>query len=281
MLRATVLAGLGALPLAGCSAVRNGVHALQGCVDAPRQSDHGIRYFSRTLQSRHVRGPVAYEIAMAADQDPRMIENVVYVLPGRSGLARDVFAVLNYGGPFAAMLRSRPQRRDTILVSVDSGETYFHPRRNGEDRLAMLTDELPHALASFIGWRPEREALIGQSMGGYGALLAAAQNPSRYEAIAVAGPAIFPSYEDERRSVGDAFDSPADFARHDVVSRAPKLIVVRVLVKIGEHDPFLPGVRAFAEQWSTANVTVEPGCHDDGFWRASAPSLLEYVFSYL
>ena len=63
---------------------------------------------------------------------------------------------------------------------------------------------------------------MGQSMGGYGALLAAERDPARYRAVAVAGPAIFPSYDDERRSVGDAFDSPADFARYDVLAHAAR-----------------------------------------------------------
>ena len=60
-------------------------------------------------------------------------------------------------------------------------------------------------------------------MGGYGALLAAEREPQRYRAVAVAGPAIFPSYADENRSVGDAFDSPADYARHDVLAHAARL----------------------------------------------------------
>jgi pimeloyl-ACP methyl ester carboxylesterase len=49
------------------------------------------------------------------------------------------------------------------------------------------------------------------SMGGYGALLAAEREPARYRAVAVAGPAIFPSYADERGSVGDAFTAAAPF----------------------------------------------------------------------
>jgi pimeloyl-ACP methyl ester carboxylesterase len=114
-------------------------------------------------------------------------------------------------------------------------------------------------------------------MGGYGALLAAERNPKRYRAVAVAGPAIFPSFADERASVGDAFDDAEDFARNDVIAHAAALRGVPVLVRAGASDPFVPGVRAFARAAAQADVRVEPGCHDDGFWRTAAPDMIRFV----
>jgi pimeloyl-ACP methyl ester carboxylesterase len=178
-------------------------------------------------------------------------------------------------------MQANPALRRSVLVSVDAGDSYFHPRSSGEDRLALVTDELPAVVASLTGSRPKREALVGMSMGGYGALLAAEREPGRYRAVAVAGPALFPSYADERGSVGDAFDGAGDFARYDVIAHAAALRGRAVRIRCGTSDPFVPGVRAFARACPSADVVVEKGCHDDGFWRASAPALLEFVAAHL
>jgi alpha-beta hydrolase superfamily lysophospholipase len=171
--------------------------------------------------------------------------------------------------------------RPFALAAIDAGESYFHPRTSGEDRLALATVEFPRIVRDVLGVPHLREALMGQSMGGYGALLAAEREPMRYRAVAVAGPAIFPSYEDEHRSVGDAFDSAADFARYDVLAHAGSLRGRPVRIWCGRRDPFLPGVRAFARACPTANVRIGPGCHDDGFWRVSAAPLLQFIGAHL
>ncbi len=208
----------------------------------------------------------------------RGLDRVAYVLPGRGGDANSAIA-LGLDGFLAAYLRAGG--RPFALAAVDAGESYFHPRASGEDRLAVVTSDLPPIVLDALGVRRVREALIGQSMGGYGALLAAERHPARYRAVAVAGPAIFPSYEDEHRSVGDAFDSAADFARYDVLAHASALRGRHVRVMAGLSDPFLPGVRAFARACPTADVRVQRGCHDDGFWRTSAAPLLAFVGKHL
>lgn len=282
MRRDAVLLGLGALPLAGCAVIRDRVRvAVKGCVDVPYTPPAGITMIAGTLHSGHVRRPVSYVLAVGDDVDRHTIDRAIYVLPGRSIVAREVFAGLNYGAPFGAVMRANPILRRTVLVTFDAGESYFHPRASGEDRLALVTDELPGVVATLTGSRPKREALVGMSMGGYGALLAAEREPARYAAVAVAGPALFPSYEDERNSIGDAFDSPADFARYNVIANAGALRGRAVRIRCGSSDPFAPGVRAFAKACPTADVVVEKGCHDDGFWRASALALLKFVAAHL
>ncbi len=118
-------------------------------------------------------------------------------------------------------------------------------------------------------------------MGGYGALLAAEREPRRYRAVGVAGPAIFPSFADEDRSVGDAFDSAADYARNDVVAHARALRGVPVLAYAGLRDPFVPGDRLFARAAPGARVVFVAGCHDEGFRRATAAPILAFVGTHL
>jgi pimeloyl-ACP methyl ester carboxylesterase len=247
-----------------------------GCVDVRVPPATGVHVERGVFLTQYV--PDAVRYAIVVPDGARGLDRVAYVLPGRGGDANSAIA-FGLDGFLAAYLRAGG--RPFALAALDAGESYFHPRASGEDRLALATIEFPRVVHDVLGARRLREALMGQSMGGYGALLAAEREPQRYRAVAVAGPAIFPSYEDEHRSVGDAFDSAADFARYDVLAHAPALKGRPVRIRAGQRDPFLPGVHAFARACPTADVRVEPGCHDDGFWRASAPALLQFIGAHL
>ena len=282
MRRETVLRGIGAAgvsALAGCSPRRAVVHAAQvlhGCVDTPVPSAKGVHIRRETFLSGYVPDAVRCVLVVPDGAPPTA---VAYVLPGRGSDAEGALG-LGLDGFLAEYLRRGG--RPFALALVDAGESYFHARASGEDRLSAATVELPRIVRDALGpAATRREAIMGQSMGGYGALLAAEREPRRYKAVAVAGPAIFPSYEDEHRSVGDAFDSAADYARHDVLAHAAALRGKPVRIEIGRRDPFLPGSQMFAKACPTAELAVRTGCHDDGFWRTSAPSLLAFVGSRL
>jgi S-formylglutathione hydrolase FrmB len=78
------------------------------------------------------------------------------------------------------------------VAAVDGGDSYWHRRASGEDRMRMLLDEFLPLLGRRFGLRPR--AIIGWSMGGYGALLAAERRPELFRAVAVSSAAIWPSY---------------------------------------------------------------------------------------
>jgi pimeloyl-ACP methyl ester carboxylesterase len=280
--RRAVLAACGALALSGCGVTRKVVHMAEraqgarGCIDTPVPAATGVHVLRGVIPTRHVATPVRY--ALVVPDGVRALDRVAYLLPGR-GSDADAAVGLGLDGFLAQYLRAGG--RPFALAVMDAGESYFHPRASGEDRLTVATVEFPRVVRDVLGVPRLREALMGQSMGGYGALLAAEREPRRYRAVAVAGPAIFPSYEDEHRSVGDAFDSAADFARNDVLAHAAALRGCPVSIWCGRRDPFLPGVGAFAHACPTAEVHVKPGCHDEGFWRASAASLLEFAGAHL
>jgi len=247
----------------------------QSCVDAAVPNPGDTLVSRGRFASQHVRGVVHWALAYPGRRAP---DAVAYVLSGRGSTAETALG-LGLEGFLADYVRHGGRR--FALAFVDAGESYFHPRASGEDRLAMVTDELPRELHRHLEFAPAREAMMGQSMGGYGALLAAEREPRRFRAVAVAGPAIFPSYEDEHRSVGDAFDSAADYAKYDVIGGARALRGRPVIIAIGRRDPFVPGVRMFAEALPSARILERPGCHDDGFWRASAASLIAFVGAHL
>jgi pimeloyl-ACP methyl ester carboxylesterase len=277
--RRGALGALGAFSLTGCGVARHVARLAEhghGCTDVAVPSATGVHVLRGAIPTRQVAGTVRY--AIIVPDGARGLERVAYLLPGRGGDAESAIA-LGLDGFLAAYLRGGG--RPFALAAIDAGESYFHRRASGEDRLAVVTTDFPPIVRDALGVRELREALMGQSMGGYGALLAAERDPARFRAVAVAGPAIFPSYEDEHRSVGDAFDSAADFARYDVLAHAHKLRGRPVRIRAGDHDPFVPGVRAFASACATADVRIEPGCHDAGFWRASAASLIAFAGTHL
>lgn len=279
MQRSSALRGIGAsllLPaVSGCGVGRAVVRAAErahGCVDVPVPDARGVRVMRGSFASRHVVTPVDY--AIVVPDGARLPGAVAYLLPGRSSTAESALA-LGVDGFLADYLRGGGA--PFALAIVDAGESYFHARAGSEDRGAMVTDEFPRVVENALGRRIEREAVLGHSMGGYGALLAMEEHPRRFRAAAVAGPAIFPSYEDEHRSVGDAFDSAADYARHDVIAHAVALRGRPVFIAIGRRDPFLPGVRLFARACPSAVLEVAAGCHDAGFWRTATPTMLRFA----
>lgn len=284
MRRATALSGIAALSLAGCSRLQARVQRLTvRCPDAPVPVQDAMVLLSGTLRTPYAHEPVAYSFMVAQGADRRTVDRAIYLLPGRGSTARDALdeSGAGYGGAYTQAVRLIPALRRSMLLVVDAGESYFHRRASGEDRLAVVRDEFPKIVARFTGARPRREALIGQSMGGYGALLAAVREPSRYRSVAVAGPALFRSYAEERAGVGDAFDDAADFARNDVIALAGRLRKVPVMVRCGDQDPFAPAVRAFAARCPSADVAIVPGCHDTGFWRATSAELLRFTAAHL
>src|SRR5579875_1832276 len=250
MNRRTLLAGATAT-LSGCGLRERLAARVHGCVDAPIPSAAGVSIERGVVPTRAVRTDVRY--ALAVPQHAARLDAVAYLLPGRGGTADDA---MNAG--FAGFLAEHVRRGGTpfALAAIDAGETYFHRRANGEDRLRAATVDLPRVVRAVLGVTALREALVGQSMGGYGALLAAERQPRRFRAVAVAGPALFSSYADEASSVGDAFDSAPDFARNDVIAHAAALRSTPVLIYAGARDPFVPGDRLFARAAPNARVVI-------------------------
>ena len=141
----------------------------------------------------------------------------------------------------------------------------------------MFFDEFAPLYRRISGNPEPREALLGFSMGGYGALLAAEKAPTRFRAVAVTSPALWPHYASQHAAVPDAFDSERDFAANDVVAGAKLLRATPIRISCATHDPFLPGVEAIHDKLPQAIVAVSPGCHDDAFFRRSASAQLAFI----
>jgi len=166
------------------------------------------------------------------------------------------------------------------VVGVDGGVSYWHKREDGEDRLSMLLDELiPLCAREYgLGAGGDKRALIGWSMGGYGALLAAETRPRLFAAVCAVAPAVWTSYEEMMSGPRDAFDSAADFAEHDVIARAERLRHTRVRIDCGTHDPFYGYVTHLtAALPGDFSGGFGDGGHDPSYWRTIAPSQARFL----
>nr|WP_261556994.1 esterase family protein [Frankia tisae] len=158
------------------------------------------------------------------------------------------------------------------LVTVDGGETYWHPRASGDNPEAMILDEIRPRLAA-AGLRTTRLAVLGWSMGGYGALLLARRHPALVVAAAASSPAMWRTYG---ASAPGAFDSAADFAAHRILGTAPAPGVA-YRIDCGDADPFAAVSRRAVADLRPQEHSLGPGGHTPAYWRAVAPAQLAFV----
>jgi hypothetical protein len=207
---------------------------------------------------------------------------LVLVLHGRGADARAGFTALHLQSFLADHVRRGG--RPFALVSVDGGDRYWHPRADGDDPLAMITDELlPRARDR--GLRADRIGVTGWSMGGYGSLMMARESEHGrlgglvITAAAASSPALFESFEASSRG---AFDSATDWARWGDLAQHPDVSRTPLRVSCGTSDPFAEQTRVYREHCATApSGGLGPGRHDDGYWRSLLPGHLAFLGEHL
>jgi S-formylglutathione hydrolase FrmB len=174
--------------------------------------------------------------------------------------------------------------RPLALVSVDGGTRYWHPRRDGDDPLGMVLHELlPRAKDA--GLRTGRIAVLGYSMGGYGALMMARESEAgrlgdlQVAAAAASSPALFAS---AGASAPGAFDDPADWQRWGDLAAHPGVRSTPLTVSCGTSDPFAGTTRAYRSHLPhPAAGGLSRGAHDTGYWRSLLPAQLIFLARHL
>jgi len=244
-----------------------------------------VAYQYGTMASRHVSGGVEYGVATPAElllirQTPNLDAPVCYCLPGRGRGPREVLEGDLRLGDFAAQAFAERGAEPFVLVAVRGGDTYWHRRASEEDAMAMLLDEfIPYCRRDLRLGGAAGEALMGWSMGGYGALLAAETQPQDFSGVCAVSAALWRSYGD---GVGDAFDGAADYAAHDVYAGAGRLGGLPVRVDCGKQDPFYEADKAFAEALpELPQGGFAPGGHNDAYWRRVAPPEMDFIAAAL
>jgi S-formylglutathione hydrolase FrmB len=166
-----------------------------------------------------------------------------------------------------------------VVAACDGGlHSYWHPRADGSDPMTMFFDEFMPLVDRQVGPLPAR-ALMGWSMGGYGALLFAEQHPERFQVVAVGSPALWTTAD---AVPAGPFDGAADYDRWNVYDRVERLSGLTVRVDCGTHDPFRNADQDFAARLSTHQPgSFTYGFHDFPYWRSIAPAQIDTIVTAL
>lgn len=198
-------------------------------------------------------------------QRPQAIVYCLHAMGGNHRMAFDPIRV-----PQVAASLGMP----VAVAAIDGGpDSYWHRRTDGSDAQAMLLKEFVPLVRARVGALPQ--ALMGWSMGGYGALLAAERASGHFQAVTVASPALWLT---PGATAPGAFDSPADFYANDVFTRVDMLRAMAVAVFCGTGDPFYLATRHLVSLMDFPRLArFGPGGHDPGYWRQVAPAQLRAI----
>ncbi|MFD0558858.1 S-formylglutathione hydrolase [Stackebrandtia endophytica] len=132
---------------------------------------------------------VDYRVLLPTDWDAAERLPLVLHLHG----AMSSSASLELAAPHYEELYQRGEFPRSIVACASTPTVggFYLNRPTGDSWESLIGEEFPEHLAATFG-RAEATALIGASMGGYGALKAAFADPQRYAAVAAISPAVFP-----------------------------------------------------------------------------------------
>ena len=223
------------------------------------------------IRSDYSQTPIGWVIAVPSGADTAALP-ICYCLPGRGSSAA---AIEHLRIPdFVAESDAPP----FIVASLDSGVSYWHERATGEDRLSLLLEDFIPFCEERLGLENPARGLLGWSMGGYGALLAAETRPELFRAVVAVSPALWTSHEEQASAVPDAFDDAADYERNDVYAGVDRLDGLAVRVDCGADDPFRGATEAFREQFETPpSGGIMQGVHNLNTWQRFAPAEVAFL----
>ena len=188
--------------------------------------------------------------------------------------------------PFFEALEAQGENAPVVAFPDGGESSYWHDRDTGRWG-SYVTDEVIREVAERYGADPERVAIGGISMGGFGALNLAMHNPGRFCAAGGHSPALF---ETGGESAAGAFDDAEDFAENDVIAAArndPSAFDdLPVWLDAGSSDPFVPGVTAMGEALSSSGAEIRhesgwKGGHDDDYWNRHWGQYLKFYATAL
>jgi len=184
---------------------------------------------------------------------------VVLVMHGASATAAD-FQPFGLARFLTQVVRDGAE--PFVLAGADGGVTRWQGDGAGDDPQTMMTEEMPRWLAE-RGFDADRRALWGWSMGGYGALSLAENNPGYARALAAFSPALGP---------GDPV-----FADADLLAGLP------LGIWCGTEDSLYDNVRAFVDELPEEPeiVSYSEGAHTRVYWNDQTLDAFAFLSDHL
>lgn len=254
-----------------------GAYLLLGATLLAPTDRHGAEFVELEWHSEAVGRELGVNVIVPPRVAPRGERPLLVFLHGRGG-DEDTFNDAVFRG-----LPSLGERRGMVVAFPAGGEHgYWHDRVEGDWERWVTEEVIPRVQRRF-GTDPERVAIGGISMGGFGAYSIALGDPGRFCAVGGHSPALW--FEGAETAPG-AFDDAADFERHDVVgavgANPGAFGDARVWIDYGDEDPFRPYAEGFvaAMEAGDAEFTAHawPGAHEGSYWDQHWP---EYQRFYL
>jgi S-formylglutathione hydrolase FrmB len=182
----------------------------------------------------------------------------------------------NVNDAFFKALAAQGDKAPAVVFPNGGNHGYWHDRRGAKWARYVLDEVIPRAIQELHA-APQRVAIGGISMGGFGALDLARLHPHRFCAVGAHSPAL---WQAAGETAPGAFDDAHDFARHDVVGAARRdsslFKGTPVWVDAGSADPFQPGDHALDRALSGVRLRTYPGAHEGAYWRAHYGAYLRF-----
>ena len=267
------------------------------CNQAPKFEDHpqltaGVVMRDVTFFSPSMGRNMPYRVILPRTITPGAKLPAVYVLHGGGG---------DYRQWSNASDIARYAERQIVLVMPDAGYSYYtnsvaHPADRYEDYVVKDLVRDVETRFPVAGDRPHR-AVIGISMGGFGAVKMALRHPDLFAFAGGLSSAIdvpsrpfslrhFGQWREYRTIFGpwngdfQHQNDPFVLARNANVSQVPYLYL-----SCGTQDPLLAPNRQFASLLSARSFAFEfhqvPGGHDFSRWNADLPGLFASLEQHL
>ena len=175
--------------------------------------------------------------------------------------------------------------RAPVMAFPDGGDSsYWHDRGSGAWGSYVLEEVIPQLVERF-DIDPDKVAIGGISMGGFGAYDIARQSPDTFCAVAGHSPAIWKSASE---TADGAFDDADDFAANDVIGIADEdpspYKGLKLWLDAGDDDPFLDGddalEAALRGSGSFPVVKHSSGGHDNDYWNSNWDAYIGW-YSYV